>query len=112
MIEATVIDYLSDELDVGVYAEMPEDLPNEFVIVTKQGGGKNDHISSALIAVQSYSTTMLGAAQLNEAVKSAMDGIVELDEVGKCKLNSDYNFTDIDTKRYRYQAVFDFIHYN
>ena len=37
--------------------------------------------------------------------------MVALDEVSKVSLNSDYNFTDAATKRYRYQAVFDIIHY-
>ena len=27
--------------------------------------------------------------------------------VFRCELNGDYNFTDTETKRYRYQAVFD-----
>lgn len=51
------------------------------------------------------------AAELNEKVKSAMDEIVELDEVTRCELNSDYNYTDTSRKKYRYQAVFDITHY-
>jgi len=34
-----------------------------------------------------------------------------LNEIGKVKLNSDYNFTDTVTKQYRYQAVYDISHY-
>ena len=111
MIEKTVIDYLSGKLSCDVYAEIPKDMPDEFVVVSKTGGGKTDHVFSALIAIQSYSNTLLGAATLNETVKEKMDGILELDSVGKCKLNSDYNFTDTSLKRYRYQAVYDFMHY-
>ena len=36
---------------------------------------------------------------------------MQLNDVIKVSLNSDYNFTDITTKRYRYQAVFDISYY-
>ena len=36
-----------------------------------------------------------------------MAGIVELPDVSRSALNSDYNYTDTDTKTYRYQAVYD-----
>ncbi len=42
----------------------------------------------------------------NETVKLAMDSLDELAEVCRVQLNSDYNFTDTASKRYRYQAVF------
>ena len=37
--------------------------------------------------------------------------MINLDEIASVKLNSDYNFTDEETKQYRYQAVFDIKHY-
>ena len=40
-----------------------------------------------------------------------MRDTVILDDVISCKLNSDYNYTDEETKRYRYQAVFDIRYY-
>ena len=54
---------------------------------------------------------MYEAAVLNEAVKETVEGMIELDEISKIKLNSDYNYTDTTTKEYRYQAVFDMNHY-
>ena len=39
-----------------------------------------------------------------------MRTIVNLPEIGRSQLNSDYNFTDTTTKGYRYQAVFDLIY--
>ena len=54
---------------------------------------------------------MYEAAALNELVKTAADSLVTLDEIASAKLNSDYNFTDTTTKRYRYQAVYDIKHY-
>ncbi|OOV85805.1 hypothetical protein BTA35_0216720, partial [Oceanospirillum linum] len=62
-------------------------------------------------AFQSYAPSMYEAAVLNEAVKETVEGMIELDEISKIKLNSDYNYTDTTTKEYRYQAVFDMNHY-
>ena len=40
-----------------------------------------------------------------------MEEAVSLDDISKVSLNSDYNFTDPDTKRYRYQAIFNIWYY-
>ena len=49
---------------------------------------------------------------MNEEIKAMMlDGLITLGAVAKVDLNSDYNFTDTTTKTYRYQAVFDIVHY-
>ena len=50
-------------------------------------------------------------AQRDEEVKKAMKKIVELEDISKCDLNTDYNYTDVARKKYRYQAVFDITHY-
>ncbi|MEI3522519.1 MAG: hypothetical protein V8Q40_16600 [Anaerosacchariphilus sp.] len=42
-------------------------------------------------------------------MKDAMEDIVELDSISQAELNTDYNFTDTQTKRYRYQAVYDLV---
>lgn len=111
MIEKIVLDWL-DEAVGNAYMEIPTPLPSvPFLVIEKTGSGRENHISSATIAVQSYAGSMLAAAQLNEAVKTAMEDIVSLPAVSACRLNSDYNFTDTDLKRYRYQAVFDLVHY-
>ena len=55
---------------------------------------------------------MLNAAVLNDKVKKAMDKMIELPEISSCKLNSDYNFTDTETKRYRYQAVYNIVFFD
>ena len=111
MIETIVLDYLSEALSVPVSMEVPEDPPDQFVVIEKTGGGEENHIKSATLAIQSVADSLYQAAVLNEAVKTAMDGISDLDSIGRSSLNSDYNFTDTATKRYRYQAVFDLIYY-
>lgn len=111
MIEKCVCDYLNEVMGLPCYWEKPEVMPEEFLIVEKTGGKVTEHIKSATIAVQSYAGSMYRAAELNEAVKAVMDHLAELDGVSRVELNSDYNFTDTTTKQYRYQAVFDIVHY-
>ena len=111
MIEETVIEYLSSCLDVPVYAEKPDNPPESYVMIIKTGGGEKNHICRAMLAVQSYAGNMLDAARLNERVKAAMKNSIKLAVISKCGLNSDYNYTDTAQKAYRYQAVFDLVHY-
>ena len=110
MIEKIVRDYLEETLNIGVYLEVEkEDAP--FIVLEKTGSREENYITRVTIAVQSYGTSMYEAASLNAQVIDAMKQIIELDEISDCKLNSDYNYTDTETKRYRYQAVFNITHY-
>lgn len=107
MIEKTVLDYLSAKLIAPVYMETPEKIPSTYILVEKTGGGCENYIYRATLAIQSIAPTLYEAAELNEAAKSAMFCITDTENVSRCELNSDYNFTNSDTKQYRYQAVFD-----
>jgi hypothetical protein len=111
MIEIVVLNYLSSALSAEVFMEVPDAPPERFVLLKKADGGRDNHLDYAMFTVQSYGKSLLEAAELNEEVKSVMDGIMELDAISGCYLNSDYNFTDTASKRYRYQAVFDIYHY-
>lgn len=109
MIEEIVLNHLIDVLEVPVYMEVPENVPLSFVVIEKTGTSRSNWIDSATFALQSYSETLYEAALLNEKVKAAMDRLVESPTVFKSALNSDYNFTDPDTKRYRYQAIYNLV---
>lgn len=112
MIEVIVYTFLENELeDVPVYMEKPENPPERYVLIEKTGSGIENHIKSATFAIQSYADSMFEAASLNEVVKEKMLDIIGEKEITKVSLNSDYNFTDTATKKYRYQAVFDLKHY-
>lgn len=114
MIEKVVLDYLETELKtVDVFMEVPaKDEPAEYVLLEKTGGSETNHIRSAMIAVQAIAESLYEAAQLIETVKTVMDDIVELPEIGSCTINGGpYNFTDTSTKRYRYQIIYDLVHY-
>lgn len=112
MIETVLRDYLRSQLDVPVYLEIPKGgIPASYVVLEKTGSGVTNHIRRATFAFQSVAPTMLQAAELNRQVISAMEDAVALPEVARSHLNSDYNFTDPEKKYYRYQAVFDLVHY-
>jgi len=84
-----------------------DEMPESYVIFEKTSSGKRDFANSATFAFQSYAPTLYAAATLNEELKTSIESMVELNEISGIHLNSDYNFTDTETKEYRYQAVFD-----
>lgn len=107
MIEIIIYNWLKSKLNVPVYLEEPLNAPESYVLIEKTGSGQNNKLNSATFALQSYAPSLYESASLNEEVKEHMLNIIELNEVAFSSLNSDYNFTDTQTKRYRYQAVFD-----
>lgn len=111
IIEKYLIHYLADMLALPTYAEKPLKPPESFLVVDKLGSSVDNLIISSSVAIQSYGRSRLEAAELNEAVKRVMEVLPERPEISRCKLNSDYPYTDTETKRNRYQAVFDITHY-
>ena len=51
------------------------------------------------------------ATMVEEVFLAMLDELIELGIIASVRLNSDYNYTDTTTKQYRYQAVFDIVHY-
>lgn len=112
MIESVIIKYLNDNLtDIKAYMEEPEKASGQYVVIEKTGSRTTDKITSSTFAIQSYGASLLDACLVNDMVKEWMDKIVILPEIGSCRLNSDYNWTDTTKKKYRYQAIFDITHY-
>lgn len=111
MIELTTLNHLKTKLSVPVYLEEPEVKPDRYVLFEKTSSSRVNRLSSSAFAFQSYAESLYQAVLLNELTKTAVDSLIELDEIASVKLNSDYNFTDTTTKRYRYQAVYEIKHY-
>ena len=105
MIEKTILDYLGEHLSVPVYMEEPINKPASYVLIERTGSSESDLIESTTLALQSYGASLYDAAVLNMAVKTRIKQAVELPSVSAVYINSDYNFTDTETKRYRYQCV-------
>lgn len=110
MIELIICEYLSSKLDCPVLPEKPQ-RPFGKMVFVERTGGRGKFLRETTVAIQSYGNSLYEAAVLNEEVIAYMQGLIERDEVTKVTLNSNYNYTDTTTKEYRYQAVFDVIHY-
>ena len=113
IIEQVVYDYLKSVSSVPVYLEhAPGTNGQKRIIVEKTGSGRYNALLNATFAVQSYGRTIVEAATLNAQAKRLMLKMPQaLDVICDADLNSDYNFTDTETKEYRYQAVFDLTYY-
>lgn len=105
-IEEYIIEYLSSALDVPVFGDVPSPVLDRFVTVELTGLNKQDKISSATIAVQSWEVSRAAASDLNEEVIAAMEAMIMEPEISKSALDTSYNYTDITRKKPRYQAVF------
>ena len=110
MIEAAMRTFLEEQLNVPTFLEHEKTMPSEYIIIEKTSGSSSNFIFTSTLAIQSISSTMAKASKLNEKVKALLLMNVPK-SVSSCKLNSDYNFTDTETKQYRYQAVYDVTHY-
>lgn len=113
IIEECIRDYLSEKLSNPVFMEIPKkDIPDKFYLIEKTGGSISNHIKNSTLTIQSYAPSLYEASTLNEMLKYCMEyHAIELSEIVSINLDGDYNFTDSTTKRYRYQAVFDIVHY-
>lgn len=111
MIEVILLNYLNDRLGVPAYMEEPTTPPASYVLLERTGSQDVDCIETATFALQSYGPSLYDAAVLNSEVKALLRQAVELDTISGVYINSDYNFTDTETKRYRYQCVAVVTHY-
>lgn len=106
MIEIKIKEYLKDKLKVPVYMEHRDREKGSYIIMEKLGGSMRNQIYRSSYAFQCYGDRMFDALKLNDRLVQAM---LVYPDCGASKLDSNYNFTDISTKKYRYQAVFDIV---
>lgn len=107
MIEATVRSFLLERFpEIQTALEKPPGPPETYILIEKTGGRNENRLRQATLAVQSIAPSLYEAAQLNEQVKAAMEELTELTNVFSCRCDSDYNFTDAESRERRYQAVF------
>ena len=111
MIEILIKDFLKNKLKKDVFYEHQQNEPECFVLIEKTNSSKSNQLKSSTFAFQSYDKSLYETMKLNEEVKNAVEELIELKEIVSVKMNGDYNFTDEETKRYRYQAVFEIKHY-
>lgn len=110
MIETIIRDYLMSVQTLPVVFEIPAGV-KEFYLLEKTGGGEENHIRTASMAVQSYADSLERAAELNEEMIDLMLAAVKDVRIASVDLNSNYEYTDPTTKKYRYQALFEIVYY-
>ena len=111
LIEVIIKQYLDEHLDAPSFFDYPDNPPRRFVLIDRTGGGENEQLPNATVALQSYGASKYEAMILNDDLKKVVKGMTELNEISKVSLNADYNFPDLERKQQRYQAVFDIYHY-
>ena len=111
MVETIILEYLGTALNVPAYMEVPENPPEEYVVIEKTSSRMTNQLKGATLALQSIAPSLYEAALLNETVKTAMNSAVALPAIARCHLETDYNFTNTATKQYRYQAIYDLVFY-
>lgn len=109
MIEAILIEILG-ELDVPVFVMFPDTMPQgQFIVLDRIGMGKTNHITSYEMAIQSYGSTALDAATLNELVIETMENAISDDRFARIHLNNSQMQTDTTRKLNRYQTTFEIV---
>ena len=107
-IEITALRFLEARIrDVPVFLEKPERPPRRYILIRKTGSSRANRIMEATLAVQSIAPSLYDAMSLSGRVVAAMDDMGPGDGVFTAHLNSDYEYTDLTTKEYRYQAIFE-----
>lgn len=106
MIEKILIDYISENMNIPVFMEEQIDVSCPYIVLEKTGGSESNRLQTGTFAIQCYGNTKYESASLNAKLKTKMIEITSVDNIFKCQLNSDYDYTDTQKKKYRYQAVY------
>lgn len=110
-IEEIIVEYLSDNLEIPVAADVPEIMPDEFISLELTGGGFGDIILDyPTVAIQCWAETRTDAKNLARKVDRLLRKICDsYYDISSAERNSLYNFPDPQSRKARYQIVFDFI---
>lgn len=96
---------LADALELPVYVNVPQDRPDEFVVINRGGGAwENDLIDRAGLNIYSYAPTEGEAYSIMERVCSIIRKLPF--EAGYCTLDMEslYSDYDITTKQHRWYS--------
>lgn len=110
MIETIILKYLTEKMDVPVSMDKTDRDVKRYILVERTGSSRSNFINTATFVFQSYAESRYEAAKLNEELKLNMDNIIELPQISRSALNSDYDYTNTQTKEYRYQAVYNIVY--
>ncbi len=105
MIEQFVLEYLKTKLDMtDIYVEIPQNIPDQFAVLTVVDRGKTNQINAVTMEIESYGSTKYKAASLDESVRGAMEDINEEDCA--CRFGGGNDNPDTTIKMPRYRSYF------
>lgn len=112
MIEFEVLNYLLSKnlegIGENIFLEVPVEKPSAYILIEKTSESQENYLHHAVVAIQSISAErLITAMKINRLVLEAMDSMADETDIFGCHKNNDYNFTNTQTKEYRYQAVFE-----
>lgn len=111
MIEITIKNHMAERLGVPIFFEFPSRPPGTFVVLKVSGNGRENLLDAATLVADSYGTSLLATAELNDRVKTAMDELADLPQISSSRRAGDYPVFDTQNKKHRYQAVQNITHY-
>lgn len=110
-IEATIIEYLSDSIDVPVSADVPKNRPEEFITIERVGGQVDGLVMDhANIVVQAWTQNRFSASELIESIDTILLNL-NINNITNIERTTVYNFPDPDYSMARYQAEYEVIFY-
>lgn len=102
--QAIAVKALSSALGVRVSTQMPETKPNEFVIISRIGGGADDWATrNPRFLVECYASSELAAENLGEKVWEAWRSLRTPEITWASVDNNLTRFDDPDPKLHRFQ---------
>ncbi len=107
LIEQLVLEYVKTKLNnQNVFVQLPDTLPDKFVIMTISDRGKVDQINAVTMEIGSYSKdSKYDAAVLDESVRKAMEDITGDRDVS-CRYGGGNDSPDSTLKMHRYRSYF------
>ena len=105
-LEAQIIKWLNEEIDVKVCHTVPKNTPSEFVTVERTGGKVDSRsIDRATLAVQAWAKTPSQAAALAYKLRDIFAKQNTPNGIYSVKVQELYEFVDMKTNRPRYQII-------
>ena len=111
MIEQIILQYLSLTVNAEAFGEIPSDPPEEYIVVSKAGADRENHVDTATVRFDCYAGSKYRAAELSRELEDAIDAMIELDNVSCCEFGGDFDNTDTENKKYCYRVMYNITYF-
>ena len=113
LIEQIVIEHLKTILGTDdIYAELPEAVPESFVLLTITDRRQQNFIDSVTMELHSYAKSKAEVSALDKSVRKAMETLVIHDEISSSKIGGGDDEPDVWLEKYRYRSIYNIVFYD